>query len=206
MSRNRRAVGHRISLLATSSMVASTLLAGVGGVALTAFTPATALAAVCGAVTPGTYGAPLPSGGGTILCGPGPVSSIGFTSNGTGTDLVLEGNTKITGNTAGDGGLLLTSNSAQNLGLTVAAGFTGGFIDSTGSGDDGIHLASQGGTVQVTTGVAGGGPITVTGDINGISASTTLGSTVDVSALLADGGSKVQKDVNLCAEAPLVQF
>ncbi|HEX7758403.1 MAG TPA: hypothetical protein VF459_02795 [Caulobacteraceae bacterium] len=176
MSRTVRATARRrISLLATSSLVASTIIAGAGGVALTAFTPAVALAATC-TQTEGTYAAPNASTGGTITCGPGSVASIGFTSPTAGTDILMQGNLVVN-----NGGLLLTSTGAFNLGVAVTPGFTGGSIDATGAGEDGIHVASTGGNVQVSNAVPGSA-ITVIGDVNGIFAGTTLGGTVDVTA------------------------
>ncbi|HUZ13092.1 MAG TPA: hypothetical protein VMU93_09610, partial [Caulobacteraceae bacterium] len=110
MFRSTRANARRISLLASSSFVASTVLAGAGGMALTAFTPSVALAATCTPQTEGTYTVPVGSTGGTIVCGPGPAASIGFTSNTAGTNIYMTGNLVVN-----DGGVLLTSTTAQNL-------------------------------------------------------------------------------------------
>src|SRR5215469_10248331 len=58
----------RISLLASSSLAASTLAAGLGGVAFTAFTPAVALAACTPTGAGATAGSAVPAKG-TQTCG-----------------------------------------------------------------------------------------------------------------------------------------
>ena len=79
MLRSNNARG-RIGLLASSSLVASTLMAGLGGVALTAFTPAVALAS-CNPTAAGTNAGATKNANGLQTCG-GTDAGVFYTATG----------------------------------------------------------------------------------------------------------------------------
>ena len=178
MFRSTRANARRISLLASSSFLASTLMAGAGGMALTAMTPVIALAnPVCNTGAPdGTYAAPAASAG-TFTCGPGPAASLGFTSA-TGTNLYTSGNLVVN---AGGLKVISTGNGIIVIEQSPVTVTSGGFINATGSGEDGIYAKSAGGNVTVINGTTAV-PFAVTGDDYGLYAETTCTATVSVTA------------------------
>ena len=174
MSRGRiGGVGRRVSLLTSSSFVATIVASGLGGVTATTLLPSVAFAVPAAACSQaaGSYAAPAASAGGVITCGPATTGSIGYTSDAVDTTISITGNTHLN-----DGGVSLTSAGAQNLGVVVVAGATRGLLDATTQPtEDGIHVQSAGGNVVADTqGFA------VIGGANGVSAQTTGAGTVTV--------------------------
>jgi hypothetical protein len=168
MSRTTNA-RRRIALLASSSFVASSVLAGVGGAALTAFGPSVALAATICTPTEGTYASPTTTNANNIVCGPGSSTSggVGFTETGSGGNITVAGNSDITG-----GGVwFATGNAGANLAVGVDNTFTGGVINASGTTNDGVHVESTSdGNVEIKIGE---GTLTgVTGGANGLVATT----------------------------------
>jgi hypothetical protein len=191
MSRTTNA-RRRIALLASSSFVASSVLAGVGGAALTALSPSVALAGICTTLTDGTYTVPTTTAATTITCGPGPENpgSVGLTYNGAaGSNLLIYGNTNLTG-----GGVLFnTTTNTANLGVTIIAPITSGFINATPSTNDGIHVSAINGSVSVDLTPAGN-TFAVTGGGNGVSATNTGSGTVTVklgNTVTGNGGAGI---------------
>src|SRR5262249_12821714 len=84
----------RISLLASSSLAASTLAGGLGGVAFTAFTPAVALAA-CTPTPAGTTGGSAVNASGVQTCG-GTDAGVFYKANGGGLTVIFQGETVTT--------------------------------------------------------------------------------------------------------------
>ena len=182
MSRNSRTTFRtRISLLTSSSLVATTLLSGVGALTVTAFTPSVVLAAGCTPDAPGTTGpGSAVAATGIELCGTGP--GIAYTAT-TG-DLTME----VVGATIAPHGVFVNDDGgARNLSIafdttTLAAGP----VTASTAGEDGIAALSSGGNVKIATGSSALGSLAgavVTGDQIGIKASTTGAGTVEVDAL-----------------------
>ena len=174
MSRGRiGGVGRRVSLLTSSSFVATIVASGLGGVTATTLLPSVAFAkpvAVCSQAE-GSYAAPAASAGGVITCGPATTGSIGYTSDAVDTTISITGNTHLN-----DGGVSLTSAGAQNLGVVVVTGATRGLLDATTQPtEDGVHVQSAGGNVVADT-----QGFTVIGGANGVSAQTSGAGTVTV--------------------------
>ncbi len=172
----------RVSLLTSSSFIASVLVSGAG--ALAVLTPSAALAAPTSICSPvqGAYTAPAVSPGGTIACGAGTVGSLGFTSDTTATTLNLQDGLQVN-----NGGVLLTSTGAQNLSVQVDPAATSGFIDSSNQAtQDAIHVISAGGSVNVSVGTANG-TYFVDGRGGGINAQTSGAGTVNI----ADAGGNI---------------
>ncbi len=170
----------RVSLLTSSSFIASMMVSGAG--ALAVMTPSAALAAGVCAPVEGSYTSPAASPGGTITCGSGTVDSLGFTSDTTATTLNLQDGLQVN-----NGGVLLTSTGAQNLSVQVDPATTSGFINSTNQAtQDAIHVISAGGSVSVSVGTANG-TYYVDGRGGGINAQTSGVGTVNI----ADAGGNI---------------
>jgi len=145
MSRTARAnARRRLSLLTSTSLAATSVLAGFGGLALTALTPAAALAAACSPFPEGTTG---PGSGPTVSGGPetckGSTPGIDFSEfnslGGLGVD--LQGATVTTNGVS----IEATDTGFINL-LDIAGGST---ITNSNAKSDGILITGKGGAVTV---------------------------------------------------------
>ena len=193
----------RISLLASSSLVATSMLAGFGTVVVTALTPSAALASVCAPVEGSTGPNSGPSVSGVATCVSGvPTTGIDYKeNNGSGGLTVnLDGVTTTTYGVsveAQDNGFITLRDNivpsaidaTNNAGVIVSGaggavtvdfthGATGTTVNSTGG--DGIHLTNTG-SGTITSNTTG----TVQGSGNGVytragTGVTTIGATAAV--------------------------
>ena len=185
MLRSNNARG-RIGLLASSSLVASTLMAGMGGVALTAFTPAVALAS-CTPTAAGTTAGVAANAKGVQTCGAGDPGVFYQATGNLNLDFTGEGVT-----TSGVG---VTNSAGWNviLGINTTTE-TAGNITSSGNG---ISLnGGTGGSVEVDTGSAALGSYagaTVTAAGTGIITTTAGAGTTKINVFndVSGGGSGV---------------
>ena len=217
----------RLSLFATSSLVASSLLAGAGGVALTVFTPAAALGAdvVCApnpSGTAGVSGLETCSGAGDGItyvnaAGAVTVDLNGVTTTTNGVKVYAAGATPInivsvtTASTIGSGGTGVDGRSDGNASID----FTGANVAVNATGIGIIAASLTGGGAGDSTASLGGGSVTATGvygiiaDAQGsgnASVTTGAGSTVVGSGIgvvsQAVGAGKATVDVGGSVTAP----
>ena len=171
----RRLGRGRAPLLATS-MLATSVLAGFGGLASgVLLAPGAAAAQTCtdpATVTPGDppTTTSIPGSPVTVDCGPGDFTGVGFQSTGpTGADLTLN----IAGPGTVSGGGVLLNDDGNQANLTVVLGnatAVGPTINSTGTG---VAVISSGGSVVITDGNLALGGETISGAGIGILASNT---------------------------------
>jgi len=183
MLRSNNARG-RIGLLASSSLVASTLMTGMGGLALTAFTPAVALAS-CTPTPAGTTAFSPTNAKGVQTCGAGD-PGVYYTATG---NLNLD----FTGEPVSPNGVGVGNSGNWNviLGINTTTETAGNITNTSGAG---VTLSGGGsGSVEIDTGsVAAGSYVgaTITGeDGDGILATTGGGGTVKINAFNTVTGS-----------------
>ena len=181
MLRSNNARG-RIGLLASSSLVASTLMAGLGGVALTAFTPGAALAACIPAAGTNAGTATIP-GIGAALCQAGPEAGVyykdvpagNFTLGIIGDQITTNGVSVTTGNVSNLSVAVFTDDlfkvPTQNINNNAGAGVT----VTSGGGNVEFDSGSTGSTVQPGA--------TVTGSTDGVDLTTTGAGTASANLL-----------------------
>src|SRR5579872_3566916 len=168
----RSTTARRISLLASSSLAASTLAAGLGGVAFTAFTPAVALAAC--SPTPATTTGPGAFASGVQSCG-GNDAGVFYQATAGMTVLFV-------GETVTTNGVGVTAAGATNINLGVdTTTLTAGNIVSTSGA--GIGFTTGSGAIEIDTGsTIGPNPGALVTGLAGITATTGGTGTVLINA------------------------